>query len=464
MRTITQVGQLRAIGYGRVSRKNGRAGDTYHSVDIQRETATRQAQEEGAQLVEWIVDEDKSGGTYDRPGLRRALELIEAGEAELLILPRFNRVARSVMIQADARRRVKAAGARLVVADLPPDFEDSADGRMIANIQASIAEAELDRHREQWATVTDRALERGVMPGVPCFGYDRGPDGRFTPNAQAELVRAIFRLRGVGGSLRECVKLAKDSGVRKTLGGVRSMLRNRKYLGELSYGGVRKTGTHEAIVTQEEFDAAQPKTSGRSNARRLNKGGRSLLAGIATCASCGGPMFRSQTKGSNGQQIGLYRCRNRINHECPAPSSITESILDAYVTESFWRETETIGADQWVMERRGAEDAITKARQAVKDAEAERDAYMAATIGFDAAAIAAGYGPRQAAVEDAKAMLAELEAADNVAVTRVTVRELWGTLTAPELRLLLSEVIAQVRVRRAPRGAAVEDRVEIIWR
>src|SRR5262245_29747770 len=85
----------RAIGYIRVSRVNGRSGDSFISPDVQRKQIRRLARAKGATVVAWFEDLDQSGGKYERPGFQAALELIEAGDADLFLVAKLSRFARS---------------------------------------------------------------------------------------------------------------------------------------------------------------------------------------------------------------------------------------------------------------------------------------------------------------------------------------------------------------------------------
>ncbi len=90
------VGPTRMDGYVRVSRRMGRGGPGYISPNVQREAIQRWADYRNVEIVAWHVDEDESGGTQARPGLRAAMARIEAGETDGLACWRLNRFARNV--------------------------------------------------------------------------------------------------------------------------------------------------------------------------------------------------------------------------------------------------------------------------------------------------------------------------------------------------------------------------------
>ncbi len=60
----------------------GTRGRVLHLPEVQREAIHRWATYRQVTIAEWHVDEDESGGTQNRPGLRRALERVEARETD----------------------------------------------------------------------------------------------------------------------------------------------------------------------------------------------------------------------------------------------------------------------------------------------------------------------------------------------------------------------------------------------
>ncbi len=72
----------RMDGYVRVSRRMGREGEGYISPKVQRERIEDRAKLAGVEIVQWHFDEDESGGTQNRPGLREAIRRVEAEETD----------------------------------------------------------------------------------------------------------------------------------------------------------------------------------------------------------------------------------------------------------------------------------------------------------------------------------------------------------------------------------------------
>jgi hypothetical protein len=125
---------------------------------------------------------------------------------------------------------------------------------------------------------------------------------------------------------------------------VYGLLRNRVYLGELSYGLDRRfvnTNAHEPIVDLATWQAAQnPK--GRQLARPRSERRGYLLSGILRCAGCGYSLQGTTT--SRGKTI--YRCtRRHAGGLCPAPAWFDADTLEQAAEAAFWQLTSDLEAE-----------------------------------------------------------------------------------------------------------------------
>ena len=314
-----QVGR-RAIGYVRVSRVGARGGESFISPDVQRESIEAKARERGLEIVEWQTDLDASGGRFEREGFQRALEAVEAGVVDAVVVARLTRFARSVLDTHRALERIERAGGRLVACDLDVDVSTPA-GRMMRNILATLAEFELDVAREQWETAKARAVDRGVkIASRAPFGYRFDAGHRLEPVAgERELVVELFERRADGASWGELLELfeARTGRVsyKQTL---KHMIGNRAYTGVVTYSDhLVNESAHEPLVGLELFESAQATSAAwKASSPRQGRGVKSLLGGVAKCGTCGGGLSRSS---GGGGRPAIYRCPN---HRCAARASI----------------------------------------------------------------------------------------------------------------------------------------------
>lgn len=111
----------KVIGYVRISKTE--AGRDALSLEAQEAKIRRECDYRGWELVEVVRDAGASGKTTDRPGFRRALDVVASGEAAGLVAARLDRVSRSVVDFGTVLAWFESAGASLVILD--PDIDTS---------------------------------------------------------------------------------------------------------------------------------------------------------------------------------------------------------------------------------------------------------------------------------------------------------------------------------------------------
>ena len=321
---------MRLVSYIRVSKVAGREGDRFQSPDQQRDAIAHIIALSNADIVEEVIDLDESGGTMDRPGLKRALAMLDRGEADGIVVARLDRFGRNLEVPLIIEGLVESGKVFLSAAD---QFDTGTPmGRFALGMMALVAKLERDRHIETWGNSTRRAILRGVAINVP-YGYARGPDGRLQPvEPAAGVVRKMFELRAAGHGVAAIAATLDADGIgppraadwtRQT---VRAMLRVRTYLGEAAYGETVTADAHPAIVDTQTWQAAQTARGVSRPSRDAN-----LLAGILRCAGCGYLMGAGTGRGGR-----RYSC-NRVHGggRCPSPTAAMAPRLEAHVTDLF---------------------------------------------------------------------------------------------------------------------------------
>jgi DNA invertase Pin-like site-specific DNA recombinase len=456
---------MRLIGYIRVSRVAGREGENFIAVPVQRERIEAHAAANAHTIVDWREDLDQPGSRYERPGFQRAIEAVEAGEADGICVARLDRFARSVADAAKAVERLEAAGGSLVAIDLGMDTSTSG-GRLMRNVLMALAEFELERVRENWASAGSHAANRGVhVCRVAPVGYRKsGEDGKgpleLDPDV-APVIRELFQRRGAGESWPSLCRFLDERLPREThwtKSTVYGLIARRTYLGEARGGGIVNPDAHPPLVTRGEFEAAQQaKADGR-----YDRAG-ALLSGLLECGGCG----HTLTPMSNGARgYKYYKCRKRYGDGlCERPAAISFLRAEGYIEQEFLAALE---AEPVAAAGNPADGTIEQALASLEAAERElseyRDATLISVIGAEA--YTAGLQTRQDAVDSARRNLGEANAVSPLAGIR-DLRSVWPDLDVRERRQLLASVLDRAVVAPAPgagKGAAVEDRVELVWR
>ena len=383
----------------------------------------------------------ESGGTLDRPSLQAVLEGIEHGRYRGLVVAYLSRASRSTRDLLAMWDRIEQAGGQLHSVGEQIDTGTPA-GRLTRTMLVALAEHELDTHRDRFEQLRASATQAGVWQRRQTpLGYRRDPDTRrLVPDGDADRVRDAFAARTAGATI---TGLAAQ--LEMTVGGVRHLLANRVYLGELRVGAHINPDAHPPLIDPDLFAAVQAARP----ARPARHGEPALLAGLARCAGCGHVMSRNRT---------VYACQRRSSAgPCPHPAAITISRLDAHVTEVALHHLDRLRA---VPDSQGQ---LQAARDKATAARAELAAYLDATSALGDG-FATGATGRRDAVRDAEADLAGLLAAQP-ALRHLNPRTVWRNLGVRDRGHLLRGLIEAVLIRAAGRGGTptpVPDRVRIV--
>jgi len=290
---------MRAAIYCRVSTA-GQA-DNGTSLDSQRADCQKLAQDLEAQIVAEYQDVD-SGASWDLPGLMDLLDAAKRREFDLVLCYDPDRLSRDLAKQLLIRHDLERAGVQLRYVTLR--VEQTAEGRLLENVRAVIAEyerakiaARMSRGRRHKASA-GRIVGNGWAP----YGYQftRDDTGRVVglePDEHAVIVRLIFELARSHSAVAIARHLDAE-GVPSYRGGtwadstILDILRNTTYRGEASYG---KSGGDTiaipcpAIVSEAAWHAAQDALAQRRRSERRSRLAEDpyTLRSRLTCAYCG---------------------------------------------------------------------------------------------------------------------------------------------------------------------------------
>lgn len=457
---------MRLDGYIRVSRVAGREGDSFISPDVQREQVNAYAVAHGHEIVTWHEDYDESGGTMDRPGFTHALERCRNGATEGIIAAKLDRLSRSLTGLSGLIEESKASGWTLVAVDFGLDVK-SASGKLVADILGSIAEWERTRLTESWDIAQARAVARGVhIASRTPTGYRKREDGRLEPDPiAAPVIRELFLRRASGEGwttlatfLDSRAVVGPYSAARWTPGAVRTLIRNRVYLGEARSGKHVNANAHDAIVTRTEWERAQLARVGTN----VRKGDGLLLAGLVRCAGCR-YLMKPEWKKSRSGVLGVYTCRKRhAAGICPNPSTVLARLLDPHVESVFLA---ALDEDVTVDLEAGTSDSIVaEMENAERELLAYRDDSLVSVIGV--AAYRAGLEIRAARVAEARARLRDVR--DDRLPPPAQLKASWNNLSTAERRQMLTAGLDAVIVRQSSRGTGklepVSERAVILMR
>jgi DNA invertase Pin-like site-specific DNA recombinase len=319
---------VRAVGVIRVSQIGARTGESFRSPGEQRQRIEEACGRDGLELVEAHEEIDVSGGTplAERHGLRAAVEAIEGGEAEVLMVAYFDRLVRSLRVQGEVVQRVEAAGGRVLALDVGDVSEATAAKWVQGTMLGMMSEYYRRSIGERVGAAQAQAVDAGVWPSRLPFGYLRGEDGVLVPDpATAPLVSACFTLRADGASVRALQRYLAEQGVERQHGTIAQMLSRRVYLGEIHFGELVNLEAHSPLISLDLWRRVQGVRVPRGPLARSPR----LLArlGVLRCGTCGARMSVGGRR-----KYPAYRCTP--SNDCPRPAQIQAHVAEGVVVEA----------------------------------------------------------------------------------------------------------------------------------
>jgi site-specific DNA recombinase len=425
----------RALGIVRVSRTNG---DGAVSPSEQRERIEAACARDGLELVDVFDELDVSGGAAleKRPGLSRAVRMVEAGEADTIVVAYFDRLVRSLAVQAEIVSRVEQAGGGILAVDVGQVTNGSSAQWLSGNVLGLVAEYQ----RRSTAERTEEAKRRAIARGVPTFdrippGYRRRADRTLEPDpAEAPIVQEAFRLRAAGATITEVRDYLRANGIVRTFTGVQTMLASRIYLGELHFGELSNLMAHPTLVDRATFARVQALVLPRGRKAKSER----LLArlGVLRCGTCGSRLVVGTAR-ANGRDYPMYRCPP--NGECPRRVTIAAERAERAVVEAV----QELLAD--VHGKASLDDGIADAERELSRCEAELEAAVQAFSGLDDVQAAR---ERLLELRDgreaARERLEELQGA--IAPSVIVSAGDWDRLARDERRALIRAVVSEATV------------------
>lgn len=186
-----------ALLYARVS--TAMQANDGMSLDAQERELRRAAELTGFTNVELLREEGRSGKSIaGRPVLREALDRLDRGDAQALIVTRIDRLARSTKDFLSIIDRANTNNWRVVLLDLNLDTS-TYQGRFVVTIMSALAEMERAIIAERQKDVHKDRRAVGKI-----WGVDLGPKTKVAPEVRRQI--AEYRESGLSyQKIAECL-------------------------------------------------------------------------------------------------------------------------------------------------------------------------------------------------------------------------------------------------------------------
>ena len=302
------------------------------------------------------ADEAFTGTKAERPAFQKMLADCRAGNIDQILVKSISRFARNTVTLLTTVRELKALGVDVC-------FEEqgirtlSAAGELMLTILASFAQEESRSVSENMKWRIRKNFEAGIPWNGTVFGY-RLHDGKYVVNPdEAKVVKKIFAWYLSGMGYMAIAKKLNEASVKTRNGNdwnhasVLWILHNYSYTGNLLLQTTftesyitkkyrKNTGekpmyhaqqSHEPIVSEETFNAAQREMQKRSEKyMRPESKNMTIFSGKVYCGVCG---KRCRRKQRHGKPIWICNTYSMQGKAACLAKAVPEDILSEYAAE-----------------------------------------------------------------------------------------------------------------------------------
>lgn len=326
-------------------------------------------------LVGIYADEGITGTkTNKRDEFLRMIDDCMNGLVDIVITKSVSRFSRNLVDVLSYTRMLKAKGVTVIFEKENIDTS-TMESEMQLSLLSALAQNEVESLSQNVSLGVQMKMSRGELMGFNgCLGYDyHSEDKSITINEkEAETVRMIFDLyvQGYGAytiakELTRLDKINKKGEVKWTDSGIRGVLKNEKYKGDLLMG---KTYTvdpiskrrldnrgesnkyytrnhHEPIISKEIWNKAQEIRESRyrtnenvSDGARTKFTRKYAFSSMCQCGFCGTNLTRRSHHQDTQHKKPVWKCRTAANkgiENCPHSKAIDEVIIENAFLEMF---------------------------------------------------------------------------------------------------------------------------------
>lgn len=286
-----------------------------------------------------INGESQSAHKRGRPKFGNMMQQVDAGKINALIAWHPNRIARNAF---DGGWVITAMdeGKLLALITKGRTYYNTSNDKFMLQLEFGMAKKSSDDNGDAVKRGITSTLKMGRYPSHAPLGYrnskflGKGQNHILKDEETFELVKRLWQMMLTGNyTPPQLVEISKQWGLktqttRKYVGKETSrshiyrIFHNTFYYGEFEFpkgSGEWYTGTHEPMITEEEFNRVQVLLGNKKRPRPLTR--RFAFTGLMRCGHCGAMITAEEKtkcqKNGNVHTYVYYRCTKRIDKKCP---------------------------------------------------------------------------------------------------------------------------------------------------
>ena len=321
--TARKSGLIRYVSYSRCS-SDDQAHKDFSTTDVQEGLNQQYIQDKGGRFAGAYKDAAISGTTLKRKDFQRLLADARAGAFDAVVVTYMSRLGRGDVFTV-AEYLLKEAGVKVEM--VKEFFSDDMSGHVNKKMTQFVDGMYVEQVRGWTRTKMEAMVKAGFFPGgYPPFGMqkvivteaahfhkaDKEPPKRLIPDPDtAPLVRQAFALfleAGQQAKVREYLNAVTTRSWTTT--GVKNLLTNPVYKGDIVFGQWRNEGAYEPVVAPETWEAVQTAIAARLHRPAREKADEFTyyLHGRVHCPHCGCPYTQSSAWGRS-TRVHYYVCQ-----------------------------------------------------------------------------------------------------------------------------------------------------------
>ncbi|GAA3087322.1 recombinase family protein [Streptosporangium carneum] len=335
---MVQQRRRRGKGYVRVSAIMGR--EELFSPEIQEDAIRRLFERENIELLDVVMDLDKSGRGFAERKIRQMIQEVRRGDYEVVGVWKWNRFGRNMRLSlANIHELEEEAGGEVIAATEPGDGRTTM-GRFSRNQMLSVAELQSDMISDSWKDTHAVRLRMGLPHnGHARFGYVKDGKG-FRPDEELNgpALAEVYERWVAGEKLRAVVRDMAEVGIRAPNDDI---LDNSRWImimdSGFAAGLIRKRkpeskskrfdnwdwfpGAHNPLISAELWEAYKRKRLASLGRNWADPKAKYSLSGLIMCGRCF--KFKCGATGTP-RKAGevMFRCQGLVTKQCKGVYSL----------------------------------------------------------------------------------------------------------------------------------------------
>lgn len=316
-----------------------------HSIDSQERLIKEFAQHNSYYIQQYYIDEGISGRSVEkRPQFLQMIDDSAKGEFQYVIIYDSSRFARNLEQSLVYKSILKKNGVEIISITEPTLDEDT------SLITDALFGAMNEMYSRKLSKNVKRGMEQKALRGEFCgnvpYGYDYDLDKKELVLNPTEAPIAKYILSEIqSGRTPYSIAIETREKNIKTKAGVslerrriEYIIRNPVYKGYIRWScdgkQIVQKSTHEALITETEFDEIQRITNERAERLRINAkpAEKSLhwLSGIMYCTECNSTYTFVKAREKEGKKA-RFRCSGQSRGRCSSGISFKVEVLETQI-------------------------------------------------------------------------------------------------------------------------------------